>query len=179
MKHKFIIAAMLSILHFYAHAQTKTILISDLNELAKHLTDEQLARLINYGEKLRMEPRENIKRKPKTPKADVFWSNPRYQLDNVTKGDILFLPFKYINTSSVPYVIKDIKSNCGCVTVKKPDAPLQKNETNTLLLNINTGLIKNDAPITVLIYDNSSPSGKSYLFIDANIMEASTAQNAK
>ena len=168
---------MLSLLHFYAQAQIKTILIQDLDSLAQHLTDEQLARLINYGNKLILEPKEDKKNKAQTPKADVFWSNSRYSVQNITKGDILFLPFKYLNTSDTPYIIKDVKSSCGCITVKKPTEPLQKNETNTLMLHVDTRHIVNSAPVTVLVYDNSSPSGKSYLFIDANIVESATASN--
>ena len=177
MKHTFIITAMLSLLHFYAQAQTKPILLRDLNSIAQQLTEEQLARLINYGNKLILEPKEEKSTQHRTPKADVFWSNSKYTMSNITRGDILFLPFKYLNTSSTPYEIKDIKSSCGCVTVKKPTEPLLKNETSTLMLHVDTNLIKNSAPVTVLVYDNSSPSGKSYLFIEANIIEPTTASN--
>ncbi len=162
---------------FFAHAQTSNVLRTDLSKIANNLTEEQLARLVNYAVKLQEEPANKKKPKRQAPKANVVWTNSKYELSNITKGDILFLPFKYTNFSNTPYVIDDIKSNCDCVTVQIPTEPLLKNESNTIMLSIDSNKIHNEKGVTILIYDNSSPTGKTYLFVNANILEPATAQH--
>ncbi len=171
-----IFIAMLCLAPSFAFSQTEKVLRSDLDKATKNLTDEQLARLINYAFKLQEEPTVK-KRKARKPKAVVVWTNSKYELNNITKGNILFLPFKHTNFSDIPYVIDDIKSNCDCVTVQKPTEPLLKNESYTLMLSIDTNKIKDNKGITILIYDNSSPSGKTYLFVNVDILEQATAQH--
>jgi len=161
----------------FVNAQTSKVLHADLKKITQNLTEEQMARLVNYAVKLQDEPAQKKKPKRQEPKANVVWTNSKYELANVTKGDILFLPFKYTNFSNIPYVIDDIKSNCDCVTAQKPTEPLQKDESNTLMLSIDTNKIHNNQGVTILIYDNSSPTGKTYLFVNADILEPATAQH--
>ena len=168
---------MLCMVPFFVHAQTHKVLRTDLSQIANQLTEEQLARLVNYALKLQDEPVNKKKRKLEKPKANVVWTNSKYELANVTKGDILFLPFKHTNFSDVPYVIQNIQSNCNCVTTQIPTEPLLKNDSNTLMLSIDTNKIQKDKGVTILIYDNSSPTGKTYLFVNADILEPATAQH--
>lgn len=176
MKHNPFVLAMLCLAPFLSFAQTSKVLLDDLSEITEHLTEEQLARLINYAVKLQDEPIKKKKRKLQKQKANVVWINSKYELDNITKGDILFLPFKHTNFSDIPYIIDNIQSNCNCVTTQKPTEPLLKNESNTLMLSVDTNKIKKSQGVTILIYDNSSPTGKTYLFVDIDILEPATAK---
>jgi len=177
MKLKSFVLALLCLAPFLTMAQTSKILLDDLDQVIKNLSEEQLARLINYAAKLQDEPVNKKKKKQNAPKANVVWMNSKYELPNITKGDILFLPFKYTNYSDIPYVMDKIQSNCNCVTTQIPTEPLLRNESNTLMLSIDTGKLTSNQTVTILIYDNSSPTGKTYLFVDADILEPATAQH--
>jgi hypothetical protein len=172
------IAIGLALLPFLGHAQTThQTLVEDLNKATEKLTDEQLARLVNYAAKLQEEPKKNHKKKAKTnSNAAVVWRKAKYNLDVIKKGTVLFLPFQYVNITEIPYNIDNIISNCGCVSVTKPDKPLLKNESNTLMLSIDTNKLNGESSITVLIYDNSERS-KSYLFINLDVQESTTTKN--
>jgi len=179
MKLKSFVFVVLCLAPFFLFAQPQKTMRNDLGKIIENLSDEQLARLVNYAVNLRDEPTtgEKKNRKLQKPKANVVWLNSKYELANITKGDILFLPFKHTNFSDIPYVIDNIQSNCNCVTVQKPSEPLLKNESNTLMLSIDTNKIHNNKAVTVLIYDNSSPTGKTYLFVSADLLEPATAQH--
>ena len=179
MKLKLFVLALLCLAPIFLFAQTKKILLDDLDQTTQDLTEEQLARLVNYAVKLRDEPIKAKKKNHKLqkPKADVVWINSKYELSNITKGDILFLPFQHTNFSDTPYVIDNIQSNCNCVTAQKPTEPLLKNESYTLMLSIDTGKIQDSKGITILLHDNSSPTGKTYLFVNADILEPATARH--
>lgn len=153
-------------LSFASFGQTNNILQADLDDFAKDLSDEQLKRLIDYAQKLYQEPKKGSPIVLRQNKPSVFWQTSKYQLKKVEKGDILFLPFKYINTSDNPYQINTIKSNCDCVSTKVPTQDLLKNESQTLMLHIDTSKLNDHANITIIVYDNSIPRGKNYLFVN-------------
>lgn len=178
MNLKSITLAMCLMVPILSFAQSENSLRNDLKVVARNLSDEQLARLIDYANKLQNEPTERKRKINQKPKAIVVWNNSKYELSNITKGDILFLPFKHTNFSDTPYIIKDIKSNCDCVTVQKPTKPLLKNQSSTLMLSVDTSKITDsNKGVTIMIYDNSSPNGKTYLFVNADILEPPTAQH--
>ena len=166
-------------LPFMGITQTKSLLERDLQKVAAQLTEEQLARLINYAEKLQEEPKEGhtSKKGLKKERPVVFWKNSKYDFGAIDKGTILFLPFKYVNTSKPAYSITGIKSSCGCVTVNLPEDALEKTESNTLTLHVDTQKLEGETHITIIVYDNSAPNGKSYLSINADIIPPVAARN--
>lgn len=46
--------------------------------------------------------------------------------------------FEFTNTGSVPLVISNVKSSCGCTIPKKPDAPIMPGETGEIEVKYDT-----------------------------------------
>jgi hypothetical protein len=68
--------------------------------------------------------------------------------------------FEFTNTGTVPLVITDVTSSCGCTIPEKPEGPIAPGKTGVIKVKYDTSRV---GPIrkTVTVYSNAEEPAKS------------------
>jgi hypothetical protein len=68
--------------------------------------------------------------------------------------------FEFTNTGTVPLVITDVTSSCGCTIPEKPEGPIAPGKTGVIKVKYDTSKV---GPIrkTVTVYSNAEEPAKS------------------
>lgn len=78
----------------------------------------------------------------------------------IEKGSDGVRVFEFTNTGTIPLVISNVTSSCGCTIPKKPEQPIQPGETGEIEVKYDTNRV---GPIrkTITVYSNAEEPAKS------------------
>lgn len=70
--------------------------------------------------------------------AQILFESTRHDFGEVGEGKIVEHTFRFTNTGSVPLLISDARSTCGCTVPKWPEEPVPPGEQGDILVRFNT-----------------------------------------
>ena len=73
-----------------------------------------------------------------TKVAKMEFEAPLFEFDTVTEGAIVTQSFKFKNTGTVPLIISDAKSSCGCTVPEWPTDAIEPGGTGEITAKFNT-----------------------------------------
>lgn len=78
----------------------------------------------------------------------------------ITKGSDGVRTFVFTNTGTIPLVIKNVTSSCGCTIPSKPEDPVLPGEKGEIKVKYDTNIV---GPIrkTITVYSNAEEPAKS------------------
>ena len=78
----------------------------------------------------------------------------------IEKGADGIRVFEFTNTGTMPLVISDVTSSCGCTIPEKPENPVAPGETGQIKVKYDTNIV---GPIrkTITVYSNADVPAKS------------------
>ena len=91
---------------------------------------------------------------------NIKFSNLSLNFGNIEKGRIISRYITFKNDGSRDLVISNVKSSCGCTVAQWPKNPIGPNQTDSLLIDLNTSSLNGKVMQTVTIISNSSPNTK-------------------
>jgi len=74
-------------------------------------------------------------------KAEITFKEDTIDYGTITQGSDGVRVFEFTNTGSVPLVISDVKSTCGCTIPKRPTAPIAPGETSSIEVKYDTNRV--------------------------------------
>jgi len=75
-------------------------------------------------------------------KTSIEFKEKMHNFGQLTAGEIVLFSFEFTNTGSADYRIKNIHSDCGCVTTHFDKKPIKPGETGIIEVEYNTaGLV--------------------------------------
>ena len=92
--------------------------------------------------------------------AKIEFKSEVIDYGEIQKGSDGVRVFEFTNTGSVPLVITDVTSSCGCTIPEKPEEPILPGKTGEIKVKYNTNLV---GPIrkTITVYSNADVPAKS------------------
>lgn len=88
------------------------------------------------AEKTVTEPEVNYKGEAKPAAASkgaaITFEEPTYEFGTILIGTIIEHDFKFTNTGSIPLIIKDASSTCGCTIPEIPNAPIMPGQSSKI-----------------------------------------------
>ncbi len=92
--------------------------------------------------------------------AKMTFEKDTFFFGAVKEGAVIDHKFKFTNTGTVPLLIHDARSTCGCTIPKWPKEPVQPGESSFIKVKFNTEKKEGfqDKPVTILAntYPNST-----------------------
>ncbi len=92
--------------------------------------------------------------------AKMTFEKDTFFFGQVKEGAVINHKFKFTNTGTVPLLIHDARSTCGCTIPKWPKSPISPGESGVINVKFNTEKKEGfqDKPVTVLAntYPNST-----------------------
>lgn len=64
--------------------------------------------------------------------AAITFEEPTYEFGTILIGTIIEHDFKFTNTGSIPLIIKDASSTCGCTIPEIPNAPIMPGQSSKI-----------------------------------------------
>jgi hypothetical protein len=99
--------------------------------------------------------------------APAVFDTKTVDLGTVKSHQTYEIKFKYTNRLSVPLIIKDIKTTCGCTVPQWDKEPLMENESSELTVSFTPEEAGYNSK-TIMVYHNQSESPVK-LFFKANV----------
>ena len=92
--------------------------------------------------------------------AKIEFKSEVIDYGEIAKGSDGVRVFEFTNTGTVPLVITDATSSCGCTVPEKPKGPIAPGETGQLKVKYDTNRV---GPIrkTITVYSNADVPAKS------------------
>ena len=91
---------------------------------------------------------------------NIKFSNLDLNFGTVEKGQIISSYITFKNDGKRDLVISNVKSSCGCTIANWPKNPIAPNNSDSLLLELNTSSLNGKIMKTVTIISNSKPNTK-------------------
>lgn len=92
--------------------------------------------------------------------AKMIFEKDTFFFGKIKEGSVINHKFKFTNTGTVPLLIHDARSTCGCTIPKWPKAPVKPGESGYINVKFNTEKKDGfqDKPVTILAntYPNST-----------------------
>lgn len=87
--------------------------------------------------------------------AEMSFDSEVYDFGKSNQGDVLKHTFKLTNTGTDTLIISNIETECGCTTVQTEKTTLLPQESTTITLTVDTGVLKKGITAKkVMIYSN-------------------------
>ena len=92
--------------------------------------------------------------------AKIEFKSEVIDYGEIEKGSDGVRVFEFTNTGSVPLVITDVSSSCGCTIPEKPEDPIAPGKTGEIKVKYDTTRV---GPIrkTITVYSNADVPAKS------------------
>lgn len=92
--------------------------------------------------------------------AKIEFKSEVIDYGEIPKGSDGVRVFEFTNTGTVPLVITDVTSSCGCTIPEKPSGPIAPGESGEIKVKYDTSRV---GPIrkTVTVYSNADVPAKS------------------
>lgn len=92
--------------------------------------------------------------------AKIEFKSEVIDYGEIMKGSDGIRVFEFTNTGTVPLIITDVTSSCGCTIPERPEDPIAPGETGEIKVKYDTNII---GPIrkTVTVYSNADVPAKS------------------
>lgn len=96
----------------------------------------------------------------RSEQPNIKFSNLDLNFGTVEKGQIISSYITFKNDGKRDLVISNVKSSCGCTIANWPKNPIAPNNSDSLLLELNTSSLNGKIMKTVTIISNSKPNTK-------------------
>ncbi|WP_029035566.1 DUF1573 domain-containing protein [Salinimicrobium terrae] len=92
--------------------------------------------------------------------AKIEFKSEVIDYGEIEKGSDGIRVFEFTNTGSVPLVITNVSSSCGCTIPERPEGPVAPGETGEIKVKYDTNIV---GPIrkTITVYSNAEEPAKS------------------
>ena len=90
--------------------------------------------------------------------ARIVFSEPEFDFGSVPEGEIVEHKFQFTNTGSVPLMIKNARSSCGCTVPKWPQDPIPPGGQGEILATFNTEARVGEQKKLVYVLANTYPN---------------------
>lgn len=91
---------------------------------------------------------------------NIKFSKLDFNFGIVNKGQVISRYITFKNDGKRDLVISNVKSSCGCTIANWPKNPIAPNNSDSLLLELNTSSLNGKIMKTVTIISNSNPNTK-------------------
>lgn len=91
---------------------------------------------------------------------NIKFSKLDFNFGIVNKGQVITRYITFKNDGKRDLVISNVKSSCGCTIANWPRNPIAPNNSDSLLLELNTSSLNGKIMKTVTIISNSKPNTK-------------------
>ncbi|MDC3230111.1 DUF1573 domain-containing protein [Bacteroidota bacterium] len=93
-------------------------------------------------------------------RANIKFSKLNFNFGIVNKDQVISRYITFKNDGKRDLVISNVKSSCGCTIANWPKNPIAPNNSDSLLLELNTSSLNGKIMKTVTIISNSKPNTK-------------------
>lgn len=70
--------------------------------------------------------------------ATITLDHSVFEFDTIKAGKVLSHRFPFTNTGSIPLIITDVKSSCGCTVPDWPKEPILPGQSSTIVVEFNS-----------------------------------------
>ncbi|WP_116124271.1 DUF1573 domain-containing protein [Lewinella sp. IMCC34183] len=104
-----------------------------------------------------------------TDVARMSFEAPEYLFGEVPEGTLVTHEFTFTNTGSVPLMITDARSTCGCTVPSYPERPIPPGGTGTVRVEFNTAHKYGRQRKPVTLTANTYPS-MTTVYVDGTVL---------
>ncbi len=90
--------------------------------------------------------------------AKMFFEEKRHDFGTVNEGDIVRHVYKFTNTGTVPLIINNAKSTCGCTVPEWPKDPIAPGKSGEISVRFDTKGKINQQGKPITIFANTYPN---------------------
>lgn len=103
-----------------------------------------------------------------TKMAKLVFPEPVYEFEAVTAGTVIKHDFSFTNEGTVPLVISDVRSTCGCTVADWPREPIAPGESGVIPVEFDTKNKQGVQNKPVTITANTFPA-KSVIYVNGRV----------
>lgn len=100
--------------------------------------------------------------------AQMSFVEEDFQFGEVDAGAVIEHTFQFTNSGSIPLVISDVRSTCGCTVANWPEEPIAPGEQGEIPVRFDTKNKKGNQSKAITITANTYP-GKTNLYLKGRI----------
>ncbi|AKQ45691.1 hypothetical protein TH63_08565 [Rufibacter radiotolerans] len=95
----------------------------------------------------------------------------KFDFGDIKPGDVVEHTFKFTNNGTLPLIIANVKTTCGCTATSFPKAPVMPGETASITARFNSAG-KRGQQNKVITVESNAVQGSSQVIIATNIVAA-------
>ncbi|MEM9929142.1 MAG: DUF1573 domain-containing protein [Bacteroidota bacterium] len=98
-----------------------------------------------------------------------FADDPEFKFGTAKQGEVVSHNFIFTNSGSVPLLITDARSTCGCTVSDYPEAPIAPGEESVIKVNFDTKNKYGRQRKSIALMANTYPA-ITYLYVDGEVI---------
>ncbi|ALJ01598.1 DUF1573 domain-containing protein [Rufibacter tibetensis] len=101
----------------------------------------------------------------------MLFDEPKFNYGEIKQGDVIEHGFKFTNNGTLPLIIYDVKTTCGCTVSEYPQAPVMPGETAIIKARFDSAK-KRGQQNKVLIVESNAVQGNAQIVFSSTIASA-------
>ncbi|WP_205504389.1 DUF1573 domain-containing protein [Rufibacter psychrotolerans] len=101
----------------------------------------------------------------------ILFDEPKFNYGEIKPGDVIEHAFKFTNNGTLPLIIYNVKTTCGCTVSEYPEAPVMPGETAVIKARFNSAG-KRGQQNKVLIVESNAIQGNAQVVFSSTIASA-------
>ena len=101
---------------------------------------------------------------PQSTGGHLKFEHTRYRFGFVHQGEIVKFEYRFENTGTEPITISDVKVECSCTEVEKPESPVKPGERASIKVFFDTKSAIDRQDRTVVLISNAKNSPTTLRF---------------
>ncbi|GAB2537944.1 hypothetical protein GCM10027189_20570 [Rufibacter soli] len=99
----------------------------------------------------------------------IQFEEQKFNFGDIKPGDVVTHTFKFTNNGTMPLVIANVKTTCGCTATDFPKAPVMPGETASITARFNSAG-KRGQQNKVITVESNAQQGNTQVMIVTNIV---------
>jgi hypothetical protein len=88
----------------------------------------------------------------------LVFDNPVVNFDSIQEGTVVIHKFSFTNTGTMPVVISDVRTTCGCTATEYPQEPISPGTKTFILVRFDSADRVGGQNKEVTVFSNAYPS---------------------
>ncbi|RNI25040.1 DUF1573 domain-containing protein [Rufibacter latericius] len=101
----------------------------------------------------------------------IVFEEPKFNYGDIKQGDVIEHDFLFTNNGTLPLIIYNVKTTCGCTATEFPQAPVMPGGTAVIKASFNSAK-KRGQQNKVLIVESNAVQGNVQVVFSSNIASA-------
>ncbi|MFC6999799.1 DUF1573 domain-containing protein [Rufibacter roseus] len=108
---------------------------------------------------------------PRVEGASILFEEQKHDFGDIKPGDVVEHTFRFVNNGTLPLVIANVRTTCGCTATNYPKEPVMPGESASITARFNSAG-KRGQQNKVITVESNAVQGSTQVMIVTNIKAA-------